>query len=141
MLSRRFDSLTTVSAMAILRQAGGLIDRLENEGETRQRLLVLLEGNDDFRPGVPFFCVSDGTSGFSQRIASVDRRGEFFGVDKPTKGGQVVSIYFRNEERELLPQEQRPHECFEQSGKHRPEFLWRSRHDTLPARTQNAPHR
>ena len=40
-----------------------------------QRLLVLLERNDDFRAGVPFFYVSDGTGGFSQRIASVDRRG------------------------------------------------------------------
>jgi hypothetical protein len=40
-----------------------------------QRLLVLLERNEDFRPGVSFFCVSDGTGRFSQRIASVDRRG------------------------------------------------------------------
>ena len=45
-----------------------------------QRLLFLLERNllernEDFRPGVPFFCVSDGTGRFSQRIASVDHRG------------------------------------------------------------------
>ena len=40
-----------------------------------KRLLFLLERNEDFRPGVPFFCVSDGTGRFSQRIASVDRRG------------------------------------------------------------------
>jgi hypothetical protein len=77
-----------------------------------QRLLVLLERNDDFRPGVSVFCASESIGGFIQRIASVDLRGEFSGVDKSAKGRQVVSIHFRNEECELLPDERRPRECF-----------------------------
>ena len=58
-----------MSVMGILRQLR-LTDRPENEEEVRQRLPVLLERDDDFRLGMPFFYVSDGTGGFSQRIAS-----------------------------------------------------------------------
>src|SRR5205823_2437278 len=101
----------------------------------------LLECDQHFRPGVPFFYVSDGLGGLRQRVASVDHRGYFSGLDQSAEGRQVVSIDIRNEEFELLSQERRPRECFEQSGEHSPEFLWSSGHDTLAIRTQNALHR
>ena len=63
------------------------------------------EGNDDFRRGMTFFYVSDGSGGFSNRVASVDHRSYFSGFDKSAEGGQVVSIHFRNEECEFLPGE------------------------------------
>jgi hypothetical protein len=50
-------------------------DRKENEGEVWQSLAALLEREDDFCSGVPFFYVSDGTGGVSRRIASVDHWG------------------------------------------------------------------
>ena len=62
-----------------------------------------MERNDDFRRGVPFFYVSDGIGSFNQRVASVDHRGYLSGLDKSAEGHQVVSIQFRNEEREFLP--------------------------------------
>jgi len=55
--------------------------------------------------GVPFFGVREGVGGFSQRIASVDLRREFSGLAELAKGRQVVSIHFRNEKCELLPDE------------------------------------
>jgi hypothetical protein len=64
-----------------------------------------LERYDDFRRGVPFFYVIDGSSGFSQRVASVYHWGYFSLFDKSAKDRQVVSIHFRNEEREFVPDE------------------------------------
>ena len=57
----RFDRWS-LSVMVIIRQLR-LTDRLENRS-VLQRLLVLLERNDDFRPGVSVFCVSEGIGGF-----------------------------------------------------------------------------
>jgi hypothetical protein len=94
-----------MNVMAILRQLR-LTERLENQGEVWQRLLVLLERDDDFRWGVPVFYVSNGTGGFSQRVASVDHRGYLSGLDKSAERHQVVSIHFCYEECEFLPQEQ-----------------------------------
>jgi hypothetical protein len=69
--------------MAIIRQLR-LRDRLENRS-VLQRLLVLLERNDDFRPGVSFFCVSEGIGGFIQRIASFDLRVSFPALISPQR--------------------------------------------------------
>ena len=65
----------------------------------------LLERDDDFRRGMTFFYVSDGGGGFGQRVASVDHRGYFSGPDQSAEGRQVVSIHFRDEESEFLPNE------------------------------------
>src|SRR5437868_5575560 len=68
-----------------------LTDRRENEGEAGQRSPNLLECDQHFRPGVPFFYVSDGLGGLRQRVASVDHRGYFSGLDQSAEGRQVVS--------------------------------------------------
>ena len=92
-----------MSEMAMLRQLR-LVERLEQRS-VWLRASFLLERNEDFRAGVPFFGVREGVGGFSQRIASVDLRREFSGLAELAKGRQVVSIHFRNEKCELLPDE------------------------------------
>ena len=101
----------------------------------------LLDRNDHFPPGVSPFYVSDGVGSFSQWVASVDYRCHFSGLDQFAKDRQVVSGDIRDEEVELLPQERRPRECFEQSSAHRPEIPRCSGHDTLAIRIQNTLHR
>ena len=50
--------------------------------------------DDDFRPGVPLFYISDGIGGFKQLVAFVDHRSYLSGLDKSAEGRQVVSLRF-----------------------------------------------
>jgi hypothetical protein len=66
----------------------------------------LLECDDNFRPGVSFFCVSHGVGRFTERVASIDYRDYFSVGDQFSKGHQVVSIDICNDEFEVLSQQE-----------------------------------